>query len=467
MSLKNIKKMNLVKAQDCWFRAFSTRHRTNVFACSFWIGSEGYARTLLKSLEWWGEYFPQLDVKEQWNVRFYIDYGVDLNMVVERKWKFTHSLRDVFEWLLTKPHMELWFYDCPAARRNPSSQHFKTFGSLLRLHALTDRTTKVVAIRNIEALTCTEDLQIIEEFTHKGSAEPRYQFEVGTAFQHSLAHQYMKTQKFSGICLCSFTAIKQVGTQLFAWPDVIRAAGIWNEFKTSRDRWMFGFIPDFQDRSMYGYGVDEFVILVLLWPRMKHNPEAIFPRGRIEEIGEYISRICPVTDKRLDSFIRRFATRHSSGPEFWQNEMKRILDFKGVWTPGRCQNAFKSHGATALIFRLVNQSYLFASELVKFFRRHSPMPKNKAEDKVMQSLERQSKEKGWALLFDEFESETAKSVSEVTPKRLKQLKFLASIGWRDPLALSLPGWTFKNKYGANPYEQPRDNFLRDQFILAS
>ena len=491
MKLENAKHMKLVKVQDCWFRVFSARDRANVFACSFWIGSEGYARTLLKSLEWWGEHFPKLDAKEEWNVRFYIDYGVDLNMVVDG----TQLLKDVFEWLLSKPHMELWFYDCLSARKKSSRthtstssnhgsltrkpfQHFKTFGSLLRLHALIDATTNVVAIRNIEALTCEEDIQTLREFMRTSSLEPRYQFEMGVAFQHTLAHRHMKTNNISGICLCSFTAIKEVGTKLFAWSDIIKAAHSWNEFHTDRERWMFGIIPSFEERALYGYGVDEFVILVLLWPYMQQHPERVFARERFEDIGEYIAQFCPVNDKHLDSFIRQFAskeikeTKDNQDSDLWVEEMKRILEYNGVWTPGMCRASFKRHGSMSSIFPLMNYSYLFASGLVKFFRKKSPKPKPKKamEKKLLQSFKRQWKLEGWKLMFrnvEEKEKETTKSLlNKVSAGRRKQLKFLASVGWRDPLALSLPGWTFKNKRGADPYEHKRDNLLREQFLLA-
>ena len=137
------------------------------------LGAEVYNRFLLDALGWWSK----TNFGALVSIRIYFDA---ISFVRSNKLLLPCILQ-----LLTNPKIELWFYDCPSAYPTQGSDaHCETFGSMMRMHALTDPSLEMVTLRNLELLTTQWDVDRITRWhaiidkkkTNKITGESRYMY---------------------------------------------------------------------------------------------------------------------------------------------------------------------------------------------------------------------------------------------------------------------------------------------------
>lgn len=242
----------------CSFKIIRKRTTSNVISLSLWSGSDTYTNVLMKSIPFWWDVFPKIRKNLDWNIRLYID---DLSWKLLEK-SFPKEIPE---------HIEIFLFRCPIAFpldiNMPTNQHQQTFGSLLRFHALTDKSLENVMVRNLEQFISPEDIKWMESRPEsKKSQFWYYSYNPG----HML-HSFSLYFKYS-------TLNPSWGTPSFGVP----LAGViwWKRNKNSQLPWSFDDIicesvNMTHKKTRFSYGVDEIVLFLLLNKTLKINPDMV------------------------------------------------------------------------------------------------------------------------------------------------------------------------------------------------
>jgi hypothetical protein len=508
-----------VREEGCWFRVLRHSRCPRIFSCSFWVSPqadgrdlESYANvTLVNSIYWWVLEFPSVvqasrfsrlqtfgtssSSSSLFHIRFYVDSSIRLNDPIG---SLTWS--EMFHWMTGFEHVELFFYDCPIAPSHP-----QTFGSLLRLHALTDPSVEWVAIRNLEALTSVQDLDhlhrwwIRESGAKNGAAKPWvFSAMTTTAIQHKVAREWLvkTTQQlrpnelgsgmpasFSpGFCLCSMTIVQHLGTdattRLFGtggWSEILRLAREWNKMVRTSTDWLL------KSKKLWKYGVDEFVMDAVLFPLLVRSPRQMTIFHAHYNIGQFVESYRKkewITSEEWKAFMRRYGSRQLSNIQQtirWplaEQEMKFVAEGKG--------HVSRSDYPNQQGYRhWLPHSYRFAAAVLSFLRKRArPRPLSHSQeakyvDQLVEYELDQARDTillrtGQKLLFEE-ERKAPSLPPHTTAKRRAQLEFWASRHWAEMRLIMMPGWGLKPsaKHAFLHGEMEQKAALRHDFQLAT
>lgn len=139
---------------DCDFKIFRKTTSNKVIAIAVWKSNPTYIFNISQGMAWWAVnskvLFPD------WNVRFYIDKDISKHMKNDIDWDMLLTSLKRFN------NIELWFYDCDSGKKD--NKHIRTFGSLVRFHALTDSSLQCRIFRNVELLTSPKEARLIHQW---------------------------------------------------------------------------------------------------------------------------------------------------------------------------------------------------------------------------------------------------------------------------------------------------------------
>jgi hypothetical protein len=469
-----------LREPHCLFRVLRRRRRERVFACSFWlarrdVARSDYAVTLINALYWWATAFPRIVAASawgagSWNVRLYVDAALPLQRPIGTDDGGEQTWGDLLEWMLRHEHIELYLYDCPigyAERTAHGSSHVNTFGSLLRLHALTDPTLSLAAIRNVEALTSVEDLNLVRrwfsrmETTTPPVERPWVLSPYHTrASQHSEARHYVRKHdgdhrlaaRGEGFCLCSLT----VAGRLFAsWNDILALAQEWNtRLDTPRTRHVSpgDWYPllDIGDRQDYAYGVDEFVTDIVVYRLGLRRPLAVtIVLGNHEPALYFQEQSRQVDDAAWRRFLQSWARSALRDP-FYRGLAR---DLPRVWRNLEQAAANPDFDTDPWRDSWIQASYTFAADAQRFLYNSALPPPLPGPERawVDASLARQLDQNA-ALVFGsnhhrsgatEAEAEALLPDMGIPPERRRQLGFWVDRDAIISTAFALPGWSLK------------------------